>query len=192
MLDAATRAAYLTYLCESLPTAPSASARCHRASASTGLPIQGLPSSPLSDGLGHLGCKLQKKPMAIAMLAIATADHGPETETTHRGQPPRLSRKRAGSWSTGPYEARGATRNFRTEVAEAEAGSRPRQSTHSHGGMRHPGAEQRRAERPMGGFWPRIYVVKKGHARGISLLLQTARDVWHFGAPSSLFTCCYQ
>jgi hypothetical protein len=25
----------------------------------------------------------------------------------------------------------------------------------------------------MGGFWPRIYVVKKGHARGIYFLLQT-------------------
>jgi hypothetical protein len=31
----------------------------------------------------------------------------------------------------------------------------------------------------MGGFWPRIYVVKKGHARGIYFLLQT-RNFWHF------------
>jgi hypothetical protein len=42
----------------------------------------------------------------------------------------------------------------------------------------------------MGGFWPRIYVVKKGHARDICLLLQT-RNFCHFIAPSSLFTCCY-
>jgi hypothetical protein len=44
----------------------------------------------------------------------------------------------------------------------------------------------------MGGFWPRIYVVKKGHAhaRDIYYLLQT-RNYWHFSAPSSLFTCCY-
>jgi hypothetical protein len=33
----------------------------------------------------------------------------------------------------------------------------------------------------MGGFWPRIYVVKKGHARDIDFLLQT-RGVWHFSA----------
>jgi hypothetical protein len=42
----------------------------------------------------------------------------------------------------------------------------------------------------MGDFWPRIYVVKKGHARDIYFLLQT-RNFWHFSAPSSLFTCCY-
>ena len=42
----------------------------------------------------------------------------------------------------------------------------------------------------MGGFWPRIYVIKKGHARDIYFLLQT-RNFWHFSAPSSLFTCCY-
>jgi hypothetical protein len=42
----------------------------------------------------------------------------------------------------------------------------------------------------MGGFWPRIYVIKKGHARDIYFLLQ-ARKFWHFSAPSSLFTCCY-
>jgi hypothetical protein len=42
----------------------------------------------------------------------------------------------------------------------------------------------------MGGLWPRIYVVKKGHARGIYFLLQT-RHVWYFSAPSALFTCCY-
>jgi hypothetical protein len=42
----------------------------------------------------------------------------------------------------------------------------------------------------MGGFWPRTYVVKKGHARDIYLLLQT-HNFWHFSAPSSLFTCCY-
>ena len=42
----------------------------------------------------------------------------------------------------------------------------------------------------MGGFWPRIYIVKKGHARDIYFLLQT-RNFWHFSAPSSLFTCCY-
>jgi hypothetical protein len=33
----------------------------------------------------------------------------------------------------------------------------------------------------MGGFWPRIYVVKK-HARGIYFLLQT-HNFWHFSAP---------
>jgi hypothetical protein len=38
-------------------------------------------------------------------------------------------------------------------------------SARPHGGIPSPGAEQRRAERPMGGFWPRIYVVKKGHLR---------------------------
>jgi hypothetical protein len=44
----------------------------------------------------------------------------------------------------------------------------------------------------MGGFWPRIYLVKKGHAREIYFLLQTqTRTFWHFSAPSSLFTCCY-
>ena len=37
----------------------------------------------------------------------------------------------------------------------------------------------------MGGFWPRIYVVKKGHARGIYFLLQT-RNFWHFNAPPLL------
>jgi hypothetical protein len=42
----------------------------------------------------------------------------------------------------------------------------------------------------MGGFWPRIYVVEKGHARDIYFLLQT-RSFWHFSAPSSLFTWCY-
>jgi hypothetical protein len=42
----------------------------------------------------------------------------------------------------------------------------------------------------MGDFWPRNYVVKKGHARDIYFLLQT-RSFWHFSAPSSLFTCCY-
>jgi hypothetical protein len=42
----------------------------------------------------------------------------------------------------------------------------------------------------MGGFWPRIYVVEKGHARDIYFLLQT-RSFWYFSAPSSLFTCCY-
>ena len=42
----------------------------------------------------------------------------------------------------------------------------------------------------MGGFWPRIYAVKKGHARDIYFLLET-RNFWHFSAPSSLFTCCY-
>jgi hypothetical protein len=42
----------------------------------------------------------------------------------------------------------------------------------------------------MGGFWPRIYVVKKGHARDVYFLLQT-RNFWYFSAPSSLFTCCY-
>jgi hypothetical protein len=42
----------------------------------------------------------------------------------------------------------------------------------------------------MGGFWPRIYVVEKSHARDIYFLLQT-RSFWHFSAPSSLFTCCY-
>jgi hypothetical protein len=31
----------------------------------------------------------------------------------------------------------------------------------------------------MGGFWPRIYVVKNGHARDIYFLLQT-RSFWHF------------
>jgi hypothetical protein len=40
----------------------------------------------------------------------------------------------------------------------------------------------------MGGFWPRIYVVKKGHARDTYFLLQT-RSFWHFSAPASLFTC---
>jgi hypothetical protein len=39
----------------------------------------------------------------------------------------------------------------------------------------------------MGGFWPRIHVIKKGHARGIYFLLQT-RIFWRFSAPSSLFT----
>jgi hypothetical protein len=34
----------------------------------------------------------------------------------------------------------------------------------------------------MGGFWPRIYVVKKGHARDIYYLLQT-RNFWYFSAP---------
>jgi hypothetical protein len=29
----------------------------------------------------------------------------------------------------------------------------------------------------MGGFWPRIYVVKKGHARDTYFLLQTRNDV---------------
>jgi hypothetical protein len=45
----------------------------------------------------------------------------------------------------------------------------------------------------MGGFWPRIYVVRKGHTRDIYFLLQT-RNLWHFSAPSSpfsLYTCCY-
>jgi hypothetical protein len=42
----------------------------------------------------------------------------------------------------------------------------------------------------MGGFWPRSYVVEKGHARDIYFLLQ-ARNFWYFSAPSSLFTCCY-
>jgi hypothetical protein len=42
----------------------------------------------------------------------------------------------------------------------------------------------------MGGFWPMIYVGKKGHARDIYFLSQT-RNFWHFSAPSSLFTCCY-
>jgi hypothetical protein len=46
----------------------------------------------------------------------------------------------------------------------------------------------------MGGFWPRIYVVKKGHARYIYFLLQT-RSFWRVSAPSSLFLCadiCYR
>jgi hypothetical protein len=34
-------------------------------------------------------------------------------------QPLRPARKRAGSWSRGTYEARGATRNFRTEVGSS-------------------------------------------------------------------------
>jgi hypothetical protein len=42
----------------------------------------------------------------------------------------------------------------------------------------------------VGGFWPRIYVVEKGHARGIYFLLQT-RSFWYFSAPSTPFTCCY-
>jgi hypothetical protein len=42
----------------------------------------------------------------------------------------------------------------------------------------------------MGSFWPRIYVVKKGHARDIYFLLET-RNFGYFSAPSSLFTCCY-
>jgi hypothetical protein len=45
----------------------------------------------------------------------------------------------------------------------------------------------------VGSFWPRSYVVEKGHARDIHPLLQT-RNFWHFSnfsAPSSLFTCCY-
>jgi hypothetical protein len=37
----------------------------------------------------------------------------------------------------------------------------------------------------MGGFWPRIYVVKKGHARDIYFVLQT-RSFWHFSAPPLL------
>jgi hypothetical protein len=37
----------------------------------------------------------------------------------------------------------------------------------------------------MGGFWPRIYVIKKGHARDIHFLLQT-RNFWHFSAPPLL------
>jgi hypothetical protein len=31
----------------------------------------------------------------------------------------------------------------------------------------------------MGGFWPRIYVVKKDHARDIYFLFRT-RNFWHF------------
>jgi hypothetical protein len=54
-----------------------------------------------------------------------------------------------------------ATRNFRTEV-----GSSTRRA--------HPGVARRSAaERPVGGFWPGIYVVKKGHARDIYFLLQS-------------------
>jgi hypothetical protein len=55
-------------------------------------------------------------------------------------------------------------------------------SARPHGGIPSPGAEQRAAERPEGGFWPRIYVVKKGHTRGIYFLLQT-RNFWNFSAP---------
>jgi hypothetical protein len=38
----------------------------------------------------------------------------------------------------------------------------------------------------MGGFWPRIYVVKKGHARDIYFLLQTRIFFTLQSAPSSL------
>jgi hypothetical protein len=78
------------------------------------------------------------------------------------GQPLRPARKRPGSRSRGAYEARGATRNFRTEVGSRLSSTR-----------RHPVARRSAAERPMGGFWPRIYVIKKGHARDIYFLLQT-------------------
>jgi hypothetical protein len=61
-------------------------------------------------------------------------------------------------------------------------------SARPHGGTpSSPGAEQ--SERPMGGFWPRIYVVKKGHARDIHFLFQ-ARNFWHFSAPSSANQLC--
>jgi hypothetical protein len=39
----------------------------------------------------------------------------------------------------------------------------------------------------MGGFWPRICVVKKGLARDIYFLLQT-RTFWHFSAPSAFLS----
>jgi hypothetical protein len=42
----------------------------------------------------------------------------------------------------------------------------------------------------MGGFWPRIYVVKNGHARDIYSFLQT-RNFGTSDPPPSLFTCCY-
>jgi hypothetical protein len=42
----------------------------------------------------------------------------------------------------------------------------------------------------MGGFWPKICIVEKGHAQDTYFLLQT-RNFWHFSAPSSRFTCCY-
>jgi hypothetical protein len=38
---------------------------------------------------------------------------------------------------------------------------------------------------PVGGFWPRTYVVKKGHTRDIYFILKT-RSFWYFSAPSSL------
>jgi hypothetical protein len=38
-------------------------------------------------------------------------------------------------------------------------------SARPHGGIPSPGAEQRRGQ-SMGDFWPRIYVVKKGHMHG--------------------------
>jgi hypothetical protein len=41
----------------------------------------------------------------------------------------------------------------------------------------------------MGGFWPRICVVKKGYVRNTHFLLQTP-NFWYFSAPSSLFMCC--
>jgi hypothetical protein len=45
----------------------------------------------------------------------------------------------------------------------------------------------------MGGFWPRIYVVKKGHAHGtyISYCRRAMFGTSVPPLPSSLFTCCY-
>jgi hypothetical protein len=85
------------------------------------------------------------------------------------------------------YEARGATdhrlaigatRNFRTEVGSS---------------VSHTAASRRPAlgsgGAPVGGFWPRICVVKKGHARDIYFLLQT-RSFWHFSASAPPLLSC--
>jgi hypothetical protein len=84
------------------------------------------------------------------------------------------------SRSRGTYEARGATRNFRTEV-----GSSTRR-------IPSQGAEQRRGQCQwvVSGQGFTYDIVKKGHARNKYFLLQT-RNFWYFSAPSSLFTCCY-
>jgi hypothetical protein len=66
-------------------------------------------------------------------------------------------------------------------------------SARPHGGIpASPGADQRRGQWVVSG-WPRIYVVKKGHARDIYINLVADANFWHFSAPppSSLFTCCY-
>jgi hypothetical protein len=90
-------------------------------------------------------------------------------------------------WCWCVVRVRGATRNFRTEV-----GSPTR---------RHPVVVRRWAAggRSVGGFWPRAYVVKKGHAHapcaGHMLLYISCCRRAIFGTsappPSSLCTCCY-
>jgi hypothetical protein len=87
-------------------------------------------------------------------------------------QPLRPARKRGVSRSRGMYEARGATRNFQTEVGS---------STRYMAVPRCPALSS--GEAKMDGFWPRIYMYGKKRActRDIFFSWQP-RDFWRFSA----------